>query len=133
MYSIGTDIGGTFTDCVVVDDDGAITTGKAPSTPPNFSIGFFDAITNGWGAMPGYAAQIPVADRWAIITYVRALQLSQQSSQSKSAARASATTDDNLPVGLEHHAVHRSSISEYATARPGIKVGIQSSIRMKLG
>ena len=46
MYSIGTDIGGTFTDCVVVDDDGAITTGKAPSTPPNFSIGFFDAITN---------------------------------------------------------------------------------------
>ena len=46
MYSIGTDIGGTFTDCVVVDDAGAITTGKAPSTPPNFSIGFFDAITN---------------------------------------------------------------------------------------
>ena len=39
---------------------------------------FFDAITNGWGAMPPYAAQIPVQDRWAIISYVRALQLSQQ-------------------------------------------------------
>lgn len=39
---------------------------------------FFDAITNGWGAMPSYAAQIPVQDRWAIIAYVRALQLSQQ-------------------------------------------------------
>ena len=39
---------------------------------------FFDAITNGWGAMPPYAAQIPVQDRWAIIAYVRALQLSQQ-------------------------------------------------------
>lgn len=39
---------------------------------------FFDAVTNGWGAMPSYAAQIPVQDRWAIIAYVRALQLSQQ-------------------------------------------------------
>jgi len=42
---------------------------------------FFDAITNGWGAMPSYASQIPVQDRWAIIAYVRALQLSQQKVQ----------------------------------------------------
>lgn len=42
---------------------------------------FFDAITNGWGAMPSYASQIPVQDRWAIIAYVRALQLSQQNTQ----------------------------------------------------
>lgn len=42
---------------------------------------FFDAITNGWGAMPSYASQIPVQDRWAIIAYVRALQLSQQNVQ----------------------------------------------------
>jgi cytochrome c5 len=42
---------------------------------------FFDAITNGWGAMPSYSAQIPVQDRWAIIAYVRALQLSQQKAQ----------------------------------------------------
>jgi mono/diheme cytochrome c family protein len=39
---------------------------------------FFDAITNGWGAMPGYAPQIPAEDRWAIIAYIRALQMSQQ-------------------------------------------------------
>ena len=39
---------------------------------------FFDAITNGWGAMPSYASQIPVQDRWAIVAYIRALQLSQQ-------------------------------------------------------
>lgn len=38
---------------------------------------FFDAISHGFGAMPDYAAQIPVADRWAIVAYVRALQLSQ--------------------------------------------------------
>lgn len=42
---------------------------------------FFDAITNGWGAMPSYATQIPVQDRWAIIAYVRALQLSQPTAQ----------------------------------------------------
>src|SRR5689334_19374098 len=39
---------------------------------------FFDAITNGWGAMPSYAAQVPVQDRWAIIAYIRALQVAQQ-------------------------------------------------------
>ncbi|HSS21864.1 MAG TPA: cytochrome c [Pyrinomonadaceae bacterium] len=39
---------------------------------------FFDAITNGWGAMPSYAPQISAEDRWAIIAYIRALQLSQQ-------------------------------------------------------
>src|SRR5437899_10741075 len=38
---------------------------------------FFDVMTNGFGAMPSYAAQVPVNDRWAIIAYIRALQLSQ--------------------------------------------------------
>jgi hypothetical protein len=38
---------------------------------------FFDVITNGWGAMPSHASQIPVEDRWKIIAYIRALQLSQ--------------------------------------------------------
>ena len=34
-------------------------------------------MTNGFGAMLDYAAQIPPSDRWAIVAYVRALQLSQ--------------------------------------------------------
>ncbi len=38
---------------------------------------FFDVIANGFGAMPDYAAQVPPRDRWAIIAYIRALQLSQ--------------------------------------------------------
>jgi mono/diheme cytochrome c family protein len=38
---------------------------------------FFDVMTNGFGAMPAYATQVPVTDRWAIIAYIRALQLSQ--------------------------------------------------------
>lgn len=38
---------------------------------------FFDVITNGFGAMPDYASQIPPDDRWRIVAYIRALQLSQ--------------------------------------------------------
>jgi mono/diheme cytochrome c family protein len=37
----------------------------------------FNTITNGINRMPGYGAQIPVADRWAIVLYVRALQRSR--------------------------------------------------------
>jgi cbb3-type cytochrome c oxidase subunit III len=40
----------------------------------------YDVITNGFGAMPDYAAQIQPSDRWAIVAYIRALQLSQQAS-----------------------------------------------------
>lgn len=38
---------------------------------------FFDVMTNGFGAMPPYRTMIPPRDRWAIISYIRALQLSQ--------------------------------------------------------
>ena len=38
---------------------------------------FYDVMTNGFGAMPDYRAQIAPRDRWAIAAYVRALQLSQ--------------------------------------------------------
>ncbi len=44
---------------------------------------FFDAMTNGWGAMPSYAPQITVADRWNIVAYIRALQLTQENQQTK--------------------------------------------------
>jgi len=37
---------------------------------------FFDVMTNGFGSMPDYKSQIPVADRWRIVAYIRALQLS---------------------------------------------------------
>jgi mono/diheme cytochrome c family protein len=38
---------------------------------------YFEVITRGFGAMPDYASQVPPDDRWAIIAYVRALQVSQ--------------------------------------------------------
>ena len=41
---------------------------------------YYDVITNGFGAMPDYSAQVAPADRWAIVAYIRALQLSQQAS-----------------------------------------------------
>ena len=44
---------------------------------------FFDNITNGFGAMYSYSAQIPPRDRWAIIAYVRALQLSRKAKVSE--------------------------------------------------
>jgi mono/diheme cytochrome c family protein len=40
----------------------------------------FDVITNGYGAMYGYGDRIPAADRWAIVAYIRALQMSQATS-----------------------------------------------------
>ena len=56
--------------------------------PPSFVEGtlrtakaevFYDVITNGYGAMYSYADRVTPADRWAIIAYIRALQLSQNS------------------------------------------------------
>ncbi len=43
-YLVGVDIGGTFTDCVVLDRAGNITATKAPSTPGNFAAGMLDAM-----------------------------------------------------------------------------------------
>ncbi len=42
---------------------------------------FFDVISNGFGAMPPYAENIKPADRWAIATYIRVLQRSQNASE----------------------------------------------------
>ena len=53
----------------------------------------FDVITNGFGAMPDYASQIRVRDRWAIAAYIRALQLSQN----MRAAEMPAELRRNLP------------------------------------
>jgi len=76
--------------CVVCHDP--LGTGKGKivergyTRPPSYHIKrlreapvgrLFAVITEGYGSMPSYATQIPVRDRWAIVSYVRALQLSQ--------------------------------------------------------
>jgi mono/diheme cytochrome c family protein len=49
---------------------------------------FFDVITNGWGSMPRYSQQIPAQDRWAIIAYIRALQLSHPATEPDKSTQA---------------------------------------------
>lgn len=49
---------------------------------------FFNVISNGYGAMPDYAAQLTPENRWAVVAYVRALQLSQHAAQADVATGA---------------------------------------------
>lgn len=48
-FLVGTDTGGTFTDCVVVGEDGTLKIGKAPSTPSDFAQGVLDSLANTLG------------------------------------------------------------------------------------
>ncbi len=56
---------------------------------------FYDVIANGFGAMSDYAAQISVEDRWAVVAYVRALQLSQNARLDDVAADRRGELDEN--------------------------------------
>ena len=68
---------------------------------------FFDVITNGFSTMPAYARQIPVQDRWAIVAYIRALQLSQHARVSELPAdirhRVEAGESPSDEEGEAHH------------------------------
>jgi mono/diheme cytochrome c family protein len=68
------------------DGEGFVPARGFSRRPPSFHIPrlvqaplgyFFDVMTNGFGIMPDYASQIPPDDRWKIVAYIRALQLSQ--------------------------------------------------------
>ena len=72
--------------------------------PPSFSeervrnaaVGhLYDVITNGVGVMPDYQTQVPVDDRWAIVAYVRALQLSAYAPLDVVPARDRGKLDEN--------------------------------------
>jgi len=67
-------------------DGGGMIVRRGYRRPPSYHIerlrqapdGYlYDVITNGFGAMPDYSAQLTPNDRWAVVAYVRALQLSQ--------------------------------------------------------
>jgi hypothetical protein len=71
------------------DGNGIVPTRGFARKPPSFHIDrlrkaplgyFFDVMTHGFGLMLDYAAQIAPKDRWAIVAYIRALQLSQNAS-----------------------------------------------------
>lgn len=63
---------------------------------------FFYNITNGFGVMSSYAAQVPVADRWAIVAYIRALQLSQNVDASRLTPEERARLDAPPPLRDAH-------------------------------
>ncbi len=59
---------------------------------------FYDVITNGWGRMNSYAAQVQPADRWAIVAYIRALQISQNPSGNLTMNSNTNSSDTNTAV-----------------------------------
>jgi N-methylhydantoinase A len=65
MYRITIDVGGTFTDCLVLDDQGTLRQFKAPTTPADPSVGFLDALTK---AAAGYG--IPLRDLLAEVELI---------------------------------------------------------------
>jgi hypothetical protein len=75
----------------VGDGNGFVPSRGFSKIPPSFHIArlqkaplgyFYDVITEGFGIMPDYASQISPRDRWDIVAYVRALQLSQNATMS---------------------------------------------------
>ena len=76
----------------VGDGNGVIPARGLPRKPPSYHIerlrkaplGYlFDVITSGFGTMPDYSSQIAPRDRWAIVAYIRALQLSQSATSAE--------------------------------------------------
>ena len=70
----------------VGDGNGVISSRGFPRKPPSYHIDrlrkaplgyLFDIVSNGFGSMPDYSSQIQPRDRWAIVAYIRALQLSE--------------------------------------------------------
>ena len=72
------------------DGNGFIPSRGFSRKPPSYHIPrlqkaplgyFYDVITNGFGIMSDYSAQVPQRDRWTIVAYIRALQLSQNATK----------------------------------------------------
>ncbi len=83
---------------------------------------FYDVITNGFGAMQGYAEQIPVRDRWLIIAYVRTLQLSQHASvEDVPADRRGALDASPAPATTPGAATEKPASAEATAGKPAEK------------
>lgn len=74
--------------------------------PPSFHIDrlrnapaghFFDVMTNGFGTMPSYRIQIAPQDRWAIVAYIRVLQMSQNATLDDVPAEERAKLEEGQP------------------------------------
>ncbi len=70
---------------------------------------FYNVIANGYGAMPDYSAQLTVEDRWAVVAYIRALQLSQNAT----AADAGSAHIEKIGDVAEHEGLPRNFSAEW--------------------
>ena len=84
------------------DGNGIVPAHGFPRKPPSYHIQrlrkaplgyFYGVITHGFGIMPDYSAQISPQDRWAIVAYIRALQLSQNATAADITHPADAVVD----------------------------------------
>ena len=68
---------------------------------------FFVVMSNGYGAMPDYSAQLTPADRWRFAAYIRALQLSQNA------------TAADVPAGTQVEDLHKIATDNHMTTPTG--------------
>lgn len=88
---------------------------------------FYNVISNGYGSMPDYSAQLTVAERWAVVAYIRALQLSQ----SATPADAAGNRVERLGDVAERSGLPRNFAAEWslpATAVYGTPSNIDKGI-----
>jgi hypothetical protein len=71
---------------------------------------FFYVMTNGFGAMPDYAAQVSPEDRWAIVAYIKALQLSQDAKPGDAVSGAQIESLKNI---AEHEGLSADAAAEW--------------------
>jgi len=84
---------------------------------------FFNVMTHGYGSMPDYASQVSPEDRWAIVAYIKALQLSQSAKSSDAAPGAQIESLSNI---AEREGLPPNFAEEWAlppTADPGTPDG----------
>lgn len=85
---------------------------------------FFDVMTNGWGKMNSYASQVSVADRWAIVSYIRTLQISQNPNGTmKSLPMTASTATSNTNTATTSNAnaaaaTNTTAVTQRASASP---------------
>ena len=101
---------------------------------------FFNVITNGYGAMPDYAAQVAPEDRWAIVAYVRALQLSQNATAADVVSGehveslANIAEREGLPAGFaDDWTVPPTAVTGTPNNQPYVLPGVGAAIPFGVG
>ena len=79
---------------------------------------FFDVATNGYGQMSGYAAQVPVQDRWAIAAWVRGLQRARTGPAARLAEQARQWVEEGHSRAAPAAAAHDAGNAEAHDAPP---------------